>query len=314
MTDLQPVVSLPEARKLEPDWNVVTVKPAFFVSCDGRSLPPEERIEWLRRNCEGRWLVSLDDGDFSGGHIRLHFERNDDAVLFVARWQGTQPFRFITYLCAQSDANGGSLDSERASVRQITGSEDVTEFGETLSRAGDGAPLLDDAIRRAESEDAVLVISSLAKLFTSQAALRKLQQASCRIIFADLPQISGADVRVAVLMSEWRFREASRRAKLGLARAKTRGKQIGGDRGNLPAVAEMGRIASAQRRRRTAQEAALAVEPFIQQAKAEGRFTLQGIADFLNERGIETPRGSRWTPTAVQRAKQHLSAARRGDR
>ena len=52
---------------------------------------------------------------------------------------------------------------------------------------------------------------------------------------------------------------------------------------------------------KAAKEAAL-VRPIIEGLRSSGITSLTGLADALNERGIETPRGSRWHPQTVKRA------------
>jgi hypothetical protein len=53
-------------------------------------------------------------------------------------------------------------------------------------------------------------------------------------------------------------------------------------------------VAEAERRARN-------VLPVIREAKAGGARSLREIAAALNARGLETPRGARWSPMAIKR-------------
>ncbi|WP_157080795.1 recombinase family protein [Methylobacterium variabile] len=62
-----------------------------------------------------------------------------------------------------------------------------------------------------------------------------------------------------------------------------------------------GRETSIRVRQERAKRRAAELTPVIAALQAGGAATLQAIADALNERGIPTPRGCRWTPTQVSR-------------
>lgn len=60
-------------------------------------------------------------------------------------------------------------------------------------------------------------------------------------------------------------------------------------------------VRSVQRRQRLAELRLQSVRPHVEEAKANGWDSLRQIAAFLNEKGIRTSRGSRWSAAEVRR-------------
>jgi hypothetical protein len=89
--------------------------------------------------------------------------------------------------------------------------------------------------------------------------------------------------------------------KDALAAAKARGKRLGGDRGNLPAVAKDGAKASVAARIKKADSRASDLAPIIKELKASGAVSLRQIIAGLNAKGIKTARGGEWSAVQVQR-------------
>ena len=94
--------------------------------------------------------------------------------------------------------------------------------------------------------------------------------------------------------------------KDALAAAKARGKRLGGDRGNLPAVARNGARASVGARIEKADNRASALVPIIEGLKAAGAVSLRQIAAGLNAKGIKTGRGGEWSAMQVQRVMERV--------
>ena len=86
------------------------------------------------------------------------------------------------------------------------------------------------------------------------------------------------------------IRDRTRRA---LAAAKLRGVRLGGDRGNLPAVAAAGARASAAIRRARAERTAMDLRPLLLDFSDRG-LSYRAIARELDARAIPTARGRPW--------------------
>jgi DNA invertase Pin-like site-specific DNA recombinase len=93
----------------------------------------------------------------------------------------------------------------------------------------------------------------------------------------------------------------SERTKKALAAAKARGRRLGGDRGNLPAVADKGRAISLARRQDKARRCAADLVPIIAEPQASGATSYRQMAAGLNARGIRTARGGEWSAMQMKR-------------
>ena len=87
----------------------------------------------------------------------------------------------------------------------------------------------------------------------------------------------------------------SKLTKEGLARKMASGWQAGN-----PRIADVGKLGRAQRTR-VADEFALKLAPVVRGFQANGVSTLSGLAANLNQAGIKTVRGGKWSATAVKR-------------
>lgn len=93
----------------------------------------------------------------------------------------------------------------------------------------------------------------------------------------------------------------SRRTKEALAAAKARGVNVGNSNGAAP-LRRAGKGGQVLREAvsRNADEFAAGLRPVVEALWAEGKTTLQAIAEALNELGILTRRGGRWQVSNVK--------------
>ena len=121
--------------------------------------------------------------------------------------------------------------------------------------------------------------------------------------FCDLPRVEGPIgtfmLRQMLSVAELEAGMISERTKKALAAAKARGQQLGGDRGNIGEIAQLGREASLKVRQERARQRAADLEPII--ADLRGVRSLREVAAALNELGVPAPRGGLWKATQVRR-------------
>ncbi len=101
------------------------------------------------------------------------------------------------------------------------------------------------------------------------------------------------------MVAEEERRMISKRTKDALAAAKKRGKKLGGFRGVAPSKKDRAKAVEALRARADAKAADLA--PIIKELQEAGKTSLRAIAEGLNEHGIPTARGGKWSSTQVMR-------------
>lgn len=214
------------------------------------------------------------------------------------------PATFVAYYRVSTERQGRSglgLEAQRQAVREYLGRVPEHEFTEVESGKRSDRPELLKALDLAELTGSALVVAKLDRLSRDAAFLLTLQKAKVQIAFADMPQADRLVIGVMAMLAEWEREQISKRTKAALAVAKQRGRNVGGDRGNLGAVRAAGAKASALKRSASAADRARKVMPHVRDAMAAGHKSARAIADFLNRKGIRTARGCQWRPGSVNR-------------
>lgn len=119
-------------------------------------------------------------------------------------------------------------------------------------------------------------------------------------VAVDFPSANRLTVHVLAAVAEHETRMISARTSAALTAAKARGTKLGGDRGNLPAVAAKGAASSAFARRAQSRHRAKDLAPILEPMRDEG-LSLRQIAARLNAEAIQAPRGGAWSPVQVSR-------------
>lgn len=184
--------------------------------------------------------------------------------------------RFIAYYRASTVRQGRSglgLEAQRAAVREYLNGgrwsliEEVTEI--ESGRRSD-RPQLARALAACRVRNATLIIAKLDRLARNVAFIANLMDSRVDFVAADMPQANRLTVHVLAAIAEHEAAAISTRTKDALARAKARGKILGGDRGNLPAVAKAGAKASIEARRAIAATRAQDLSAVVADLRSEG--------------------------------------------
>lgn len=214
---------------------------------------------------------------------------------------------FISYLrvsTAKQGASGLGLEAQRAAVADYLNGgrwSVIRELVEVESGSRDDRPKLAEALSLCRLHNATLVIAKLDRLSRDAAFLMNLQKAGVRFVAADMPEANEMVVGIMAVVAQAERKMISARTKAALAAAKARGTKLGGDRGNLGLIGERARAAGRAARTRNATLRAADLAPIISGLRAEGASSLREIAAGLNERGIPTARGEKWSAVQVQR-------------
>jgi DNA invertase Pin-like site-specific DNA recombinase len=202
---------------------------------------------------------------------------------------------------ASQGRSGLGLEAQRAAVHAFIGAEPKHEFTEVESGKRADRPQLLQALNFAELTVATLIVAKLDRLSRDVEFLSRLQKAPVKIVFADMPFADSFMIGIMAQVAQWEREQISKRTKAALHVARSRGRALGGDRGNLPALSAHGAASSVQRRQETACARARLVLDHVVEARTQGHHTYRAIAGFLNRRGIKTSRGSEWHATSVRR-------------
>jgi DNA invertase Pin-like site-specific DNA recombinase len=215
--------------------------------------------------------------------------------------------KFVAYYrvsTAKQGRSGLGLEAQQEAVRSYLNGGSwrlVDEVVEVESGKRSDRPKLAEALRLCRLHGATLIIAKLDRLARNVAFISNLMESGVEFTAVDFPQANRLTVHILAAVAEHEAKAISTRTRDALAAAKARGKQLGGDRGNLPAVAKDGAKASVAARIRKAESRASDLAPIIEELKASGAVSLRQIAAGLNSRGIRTARGGAWSAVQVQR-------------
>lgn len=148
------------------------------------------------------------------------------------------------------------------------------------------------------------------RLARNVAFISNLMESGADFVAVDFPQANRLTVHILAAVAEHEAEAISTRTREALAAAKARGVRIGGDRGNLHRVRDLGRTRAIIARKAKAQQRATDLKPVLDQLRAKGATSLGKIAAGLNERRIPSPGGCSWSAMAVSRVLGQLEAGR----
>lgn len=221
--------------------------------------------------------------------------------------------KFVAYFRVSTERQGRSglgLDAQRKAVSDFLNGGSwtvVSEFTEVESGSRDDRPELAKAMAACRIYGAKLVIAKFDRLSRDVHFLTGLEKAGVQFVAADMPDANEMVVHMMVVVAQAERKMISARTIAALAAAKARGTKLGGDRGNLPAVAHLGAQKSAIVRTEAAEQRAADLLPLVGKLAADGA-SLRNIACELNARGIPTARGGAWSAVQVKRVLDRAQA------
>jgi DNA invertase Pin-like site-specific DNA recombinase len=198
--------------------------------------------------------------------------------------------KFVAYFRVSTDRQGKSglgLDAQRAAVAKHIGqAELVAEFTEVESGRKNDREQLAHALSLAKRTKARLVIAKLDRLARNVHFISGLLESGVPFVCADMPEADRTFLQMMAVFAEWEARKISERTKAALAQVKAQGRKLG-----CP-TPELGSAAGIAKLQAKADRYAERVGPVVREIIAKtGAKTMRDIAEVLQARGIETPRG-----------------------
>ncbi len=228
---------------------------------------------------------------------------------------------FIAYYRVSTDRQGRSglgLEAQQTAVMDFLNGGDWqlrAEFTEVESGKHSDRPELAKALAACRRHKAKLVIAKLDRLARNVAFISGLMESKVDFVAADMPYANKLTVHIMAAMAEYEREQISDRTKKALAAAKAKGKKLGW---SMPSRQREQLKASRKGVKSNIAHADLFAEntlPIIREVQVAGITTLQGIAEALNARGVQTARGKKWFPATVKNilARQTRQADTRAD-
>ncbi len=206
----------------------------------------------------------------------------------------------VSYLRVIGSHDDLGIEAQREAIRRFAednGFRLVEEIAEEAhGRRGVGMnlrPQLSTALRHVRKRGCPIVVAGLHCLSQDARVIEELVPRETQLIVAADPPFTLQVYRSWT--ADQRARH-SRRVKRTLAARKAQGVKLGNPT-NLYEAGEAGRRAQVNRAREFAAE----VLPIIDEIRASGVTSFNGIANELNRRGVRTARGGRWAAMTVKR-------------
>lgn len=207
--------------------------------------------------------------------------------------------RFVAYHRVSTDRQGKSglgLDAQRKAILDYLngGAWDlVAEFVEVESGKNSDRKQLVAALEACRKHKAKLVIAKLDRLSRNLAFIATLMESGVEFIAVDNPHANKLTVHILAAVAQHEREMISERTKAALQAAKARGKVLGNPRLREAAVLAVDALKTG------ADRFAANVLPIIREIQASGVTSANAIAGKLNERGVKTARGGKWTHVQV---------------
>jgi DNA invertase Pin-like site-specific DNA recombinase len=207
--------------------------------------------------------------------------------------------RFVAYYRVSTDKQGQSglgLDAQRKAVMDYLNGgawELIAEHTEVESGKKADRPELAKALEACRRQKAKLVIAKLDRLSRNLAFIATLMEAGVEFVAVDNPHANKLTVHILAAVAQHEREMISERTKAALQAAKARGTRLGNPRINQAAA--MGRAALKEANAAYAAN----VLPIIREIQKVGHVSANAIASKLNERGVQSRRGGRWSHVQV---------------
>jgi DNA invertase Pin-like site-specific DNA recombinase len=228
--------------------------------------------------------------------------------------------KFVSYLRVSTDKQGHSglgIEAQRAAVEQYLNGgrwKLLREFKEVESGKRSDRPQLVKALELCKATGATLVIAKLDRLSRDAHFLLGLQKAGVPFVAADMPDANNLTVGIMALMAQHEREMISARTKNALAALKARIERDGaaktrsgrvlkrlGNPNGARALRGLGNDAAIQSVKAKADSFAEGLAGIVSELRSAGITSVRAIADELNRREIQTPRGGAWHVASVHR-------------
>lgn len=217
--------------------------------------------------------------------------------------------KLVTYYRVSTQKQGRSglgLEAQQAAVTEYmkaNGGVELASFTEVESGKINTRPQLEAALLRCRQAHATLLVAKLDRLSRNAGFLFNLRDSGVKFQALDIPEANTLTLGVMAVLAQHEREIISARTKAALAARRARGLPLGTPRDLSRYSARASAIAKGVNSEKARKRAAV-VAPAIEYARSVGCSTLRQVAAHLDGLGVTTPRGRKWTPTAVANAER----------
>ena len=217
--------------------------------------------------------------------------------------------KLVAYCRVSTEKQGRSglgLAAQLDAIRNFAKSEGHEiirpEYVEIESGAKDDRPKLALAVKQCRTYGATLVVAKADRLTRSGETVDQFAKRN-RVSVIALDNVNGDDVFaiLSAAVGSVERKLISKRTRAALAALKSTGKALGGYRGVPPR--DYAQALGAATVRANADQRAADVTEVLAEIDPAGGMSLAALANALNDRGVTTARGGKWSATQVMRVK-----------
>ncbi len=219
----------------------------------------------------------------------------------------------IAYIRVSTQKQGQSglgLEGQKAAIERFCASEGYAiaktfteiETGKGNADALERRPQLKSALRQASAYKSPIVVAKLDRLSRDVAFISGLMAEKVPFIVTEFPNADPFMLHIYAAVAEQERTKISERTKAALAAAKARGVKLGNPHGPVPFTKEIQRQGVAAMRARADARAQQFGDIFAEYAGESAN----AVAKALNERGLPSGRGGKWTARSVINVRARL--------
>jgi DNA invertase Pin-like site-specific DNA recombinase len=221
---------------------------------------------------------------------------------------------FIAYYRVSTASQGRSglgLEAQQACVNAFIAARPdarlvAPPFTEIESGKVNDRPELVKALLRAKVTGSTLIVARLDRLSRNATFLMTLRDSGVSFVACDNPEANNLTIGILALVAQQERESTSQRTKDALAAAKARGVRLGSRTGGAHLRGHDYHLAAHAALTAQAKARAHDLADVFTDLANEGIVSANAQAIALNERGIITPRGGKWSARSVINVKSRL--------
>jgi DNA invertase Pin-like site-specific DNA recombinase len=221
---------------------------------------------------------------------------------------------YIRVSTVSQNQSGLGLEAQQAAIAQYCragGYELLQEYREVESGKRNDRPVLKQALARAKSAKAVLLIARLDRLARNVHFVSGLMESGVEFSACDMPSANRLTLHILAAVGEAEALAISTRTKAALAAAKVRGTLLGASNPRCRSLTQenrqKGAATSGGRTAQLAREFNVEATAIARELHRHG-MALRAIAAELDVRGLSTRTGQPWSHVQVRRLLQRAAA------
>jgi len=201
--------------------------------------------------------------------------------------------KYIAYYRVSTQKQGQSglgLEAQKAAVHKFVQCESciLQEFVEIETGKKNNRPELQKALALAKETGCTLVIAKLDRLSRNLSFISALMEANIKFVCADMPDANSFTIHIFAALAQQEAELISKRTKAALAAKKAQGAKLGKPEN----LSQKAREKAAEKKKQAAieNERSVKAAEMGKALRSLGK-TFEEIADFLNQKGFQTPTG-----------------------